>query len=187
MAYTTVQDLFTGICDSIRAKEKTTAPINHQDIPTRIANLPTGSSACEVTKISIEESSGLSSIMARWASNSKMDFYLKNSYGDIITLSGKVATVFIMFKYVDNGVYYSFWVAGSATRGNKAPLGIGADAWGQNVSETDSSLTFNNDGTLFFSLETTGLQLTGGSGSWFTDIAGLAVSYDEGQIPSLGS
>lgn len=36
MGYISVSDLFTGICDAIRAKDGTTEPINHVDIPDRI-------------------------------------------------------------------------------------------------------------------------------------------------------
>ena len=35
--FESVSSLFTGICDAIRAKDGTTAPIAHQDIPDRIA------------------------------------------------------------------------------------------------------------------------------------------------------
>lgn len=35
--YENVTTLFTGICDAIRAKDGTTEPIQHQDIPDRIA------------------------------------------------------------------------------------------------------------------------------------------------------
>lgn len=35
--YETIDSLFTGICDSIREKDGTTALISHQDIPARIA------------------------------------------------------------------------------------------------------------------------------------------------------
>lgn len=40
MAYTTLQSLFTGICDALRTKKNTTALINHQDIPNEILSLP---------------------------------------------------------------------------------------------------------------------------------------------------
>ena len=41
-SYTTVSALFTAICDAIRAKENSTDSINHQDIPSRITDLPSG-------------------------------------------------------------------------------------------------------------------------------------------------
>ena len=41
MAYTTLQELSTAICNSIRQMDGTTALINHQDIPSRILNLGT--------------------------------------------------------------------------------------------------------------------------------------------------
>lgn len=44
MTYTTIESLFTGICDAIRNKEGTTAPIRHQDIPARIAEISGGGS-----------------------------------------------------------------------------------------------------------------------------------------------
>lgn len=40
--YATVQALFTAICDAIRTKDGTAATIAHQDIPDRIAAIPTG-------------------------------------------------------------------------------------------------------------------------------------------------
>lgn len=39
MAYTTSTQLFTAICNAIRAKDGTTDPIPHQDIPSRILSL----------------------------------------------------------------------------------------------------------------------------------------------------
>lgn len=39
MSYSTIQQLFTAICDAIRQKEGTTASIPHQDIPSRIASI----------------------------------------------------------------------------------------------------------------------------------------------------
>lgn len=36
MIYNSVSELFTGICDAIRTKDKTTGLINHTDIPDRI-------------------------------------------------------------------------------------------------------------------------------------------------------
>lgn len=39
MAYNSVSELFTGICDAIRAKDGTTEPINHVDIPDRISKI----------------------------------------------------------------------------------------------------------------------------------------------------
>ena len=42
MSYSTVSALMTGICDAIRTKDGTTAQINHQDIPDRIAAIETG-------------------------------------------------------------------------------------------------------------------------------------------------
>ena len=43
MAYETINDLMTGICDAIRTKEGSSEPIASQSIPTRIASLPTSS------------------------------------------------------------------------------------------------------------------------------------------------
>lgn len=42
MAYTNLSDLFTGICDAIRAKKGTTVSINHQDIPAEIEAIESG-------------------------------------------------------------------------------------------------------------------------------------------------
>ena len=36
MIYNSIHELFTGICDAIRTKDKTTELINHADIPVRI-------------------------------------------------------------------------------------------------------------------------------------------------------
>ena len=44
MSYTTVDSLFTGICDSIRAKTGGTDKIAHTDIPSAIASIATGGS-----------------------------------------------------------------------------------------------------------------------------------------------
>lgn len=40
--YETVDSLFSGICNAIREKDGTTALINHQDIPERIIEIPSG-------------------------------------------------------------------------------------------------------------------------------------------------
>lgn len=42
LTYDTLPALFTGICDAIRTRTGGTSPINHQDIPTEIGNIPTG-------------------------------------------------------------------------------------------------------------------------------------------------
>ena len=46
MAYSTLSDLFTGICDAIRAKKGTTGTINHQDIPSEIESIESGGEYC---------------------------------------------------------------------------------------------------------------------------------------------
>jgi hypothetical protein len=186
MAYTTVQDLFTGICDSIRAKEKTTAPINHQDIPTRIANLPT-SSTCDIHKICIEGEQAMTTLMNSWINNSFFNFTVGGPYNDSLSFSGKMVTIFLMFKYFDNGEYYSFWVGGSATRGNAGYLSIGAIPWYyEGQTSPEGSITFHNDGHVSVSVDDGG-DLVLSSNAYFIDIAGIAVSYDEGIAPSLGS
>ena len=43
LTYETLPALFTGICDAIRSKTGGSDPINHQDIPATIANIPTSS------------------------------------------------------------------------------------------------------------------------------------------------
>lgn len=48
MTYTTIESLFTGICDAIREKDGTTDLISHQDIPERIAAISSGGSGGEV-------------------------------------------------------------------------------------------------------------------------------------------
>ena len=42
MAYGTVKELFTAICNEVRAKLGTSEKINHQDIPTRISEITVG-------------------------------------------------------------------------------------------------------------------------------------------------
>lgn len=42
MAYTTVKDLLIATCDAVRTKDGTDADINHQDIPQRILDIPSG-------------------------------------------------------------------------------------------------------------------------------------------------
>lgn len=58
MAYYSVSELFTGICDAIRAKDGTTAPINHVDIPARISAINNFSivkidTVCPVASVSV--------------------------------------------------------------------------------------------------------------------------------------
>ena len=42
MAYSTIKELFTAICDAIRGKDGTSASIAHQDIPARISAISSG-------------------------------------------------------------------------------------------------------------------------------------------------
>lgn len=42
MAYSTIKELFTAICDAIRGKDGTTGTIAHQDIPSRISAISGG-------------------------------------------------------------------------------------------------------------------------------------------------
>ena len=49
MAYTTIKELFTAICDAIRGKDGTTDKINHQDIPSRISAITTGGTGIDTT------------------------------------------------------------------------------------------------------------------------------------------
>ena len=55
MAYETINDLMTGICDAIRTKEGSSEPIASQSIPTRIASLPTSSEGNIIEVIEEEE------------------------------------------------------------------------------------------------------------------------------------
>lgn len=58
MAYTNLSDLFKGICDAIRAKKGTTGTINHQDIPSEIASIQTGTDVSGVTASASDVKSG---------------------------------------------------------------------------------------------------------------------------------
>lgn len=58
MIYNSIHELFTGICDAIRAKDGTTAPINHVDIPKRISAINNFSivkidTVCPVASVSL--------------------------------------------------------------------------------------------------------------------------------------
>ena len=49
LTYETLPELFTGICNAIRAKDGTSADINHQDIPAKIAAITTGTDLTTLT------------------------------------------------------------------------------------------------------------------------------------------
>ncbi len=49
MVYSTIKDLFKGICDSIRSKDGTVEAINHQDIPSRIQAIQSGVDTSDAT------------------------------------------------------------------------------------------------------------------------------------------
>ena len=54
LTYDTLPALFTGICDAIRTKTGGTDPIAHQDIPSSIANLPSGGSELDLPNVTAE-------------------------------------------------------------------------------------------------------------------------------------
>lgn len=49
MIYSTIKDLFKGICDAIRSKDGTAEEINHQDIPSRIQAIQLGLDTSDAT------------------------------------------------------------------------------------------------------------------------------------------
>ena len=49
MIYSTIKDLFKGICDAIRSKDGTAEEINHQDIPSRIQAIQSGLDTSDAT------------------------------------------------------------------------------------------------------------------------------------------
>ena len=49
MIYSTIKDLFKGICDAIRSKDGTAEVINHQDIPSRIQAIQSGLDTTDAT------------------------------------------------------------------------------------------------------------------------------------------
>lgn len=52
--YSSIADLFTGICDAIRSKDGTTDLIQHQDIPDRIMALSSsGDSTMKQVKMTV--------------------------------------------------------------------------------------------------------------------------------------
>lgn len=53
LTYETLPALFTGICDAIRTKTGGTDPINHQDIPASIENLPAGGGIDPTTQTAV--------------------------------------------------------------------------------------------------------------------------------------
>ena len=67
MIYNSIHELFTGICDAIRAKDGTTAPINHVDIPVKILAINNFSTIkidniCPVASVSVSVSTPTVSI-----------------------------------------------------------------------------------------------------------------------------
>lgn len=95
LTYETLSALFTGICDAIRTKTGGTDPINHQDIPSAITNIPVGSDNLirytvesvatyqgpRTIEVTMEESCNINVLMAQTSaydpSNNKMGI-LKN-------------------------------------------------------------------------------------------------------------
>lgn len=53
--YQNLKKLFTAICDAIRERDGTQAPIAHQDIPKRIAALPYKPDTEPLNKVSVNE------------------------------------------------------------------------------------------------------------------------------------
>ena len=49
MIYSTIKDLFKGICDAIRSKDGTAEAIDHQDIPSRIQAIQSGLDTSDAT------------------------------------------------------------------------------------------------------------------------------------------
>lgn len=53
--YQSLTELFTGICNAIRSKDGTTEPIQHQDIPDRIAAIKSTDSTGEPKRTKMHE------------------------------------------------------------------------------------------------------------------------------------
>lgn len=79
LVYETLPELFTGICDAIRTKTGGSDPINHQDIPSAIGAIPTGSSSITVIETH-----------AKTSSNTPTSYTYTATGGDhiIVTISG---------------------------------------------------------------------------------------------------
>ena len=58
MIYSTIKDLFKGICDAIRSKDGTAEAINHQDIPSRIQAIQSGLDTSDATASATDILSG---------------------------------------------------------------------------------------------------------------------------------
>lgn len=58
MIYSTIKDLFKGICDAIRSKDGTAEEINHQDIPSRIQAIQSGLDTSDATASATDILSG---------------------------------------------------------------------------------------------------------------------------------
>ena len=58
MIYSTIKDLFKGICDAIRSKDGTAEAINHQDIPFRIQAIQSGLDTSDATATAADIAEG---------------------------------------------------------------------------------------------------------------------------------
>ena len=123
MAYTNLSDLFTGICDAIRAKKGTTGSINHQDIPSEISSIAASSGGGYVGSDQfVETSLSASSLTISIPTSKLIGIYIAFDLGeqlwtqefidvekdvicsafiDVSNLSGYTTSV-----YFDNGEYF---------------------------------------------------------------------------------
>ena len=181
MAYTTVQDLFTGICDSIRTKTGDDDIINHQDIPAKIDSI---SPLYEIQKLSLE-TSDLEYLGQDLAEQGYGEFYFnQRGSSSPMSLEGSWATVFIMFKYYDaDNQFFSFWAGGNASKGSTVSIATSEPYSGETFNIT---LSFTTNGYIKIHIDNVPSAYYLGR---FTDIVGLVVTYDESfsPKPSLGS
>lgn len=92
MAYTNLKDLFVGICDAIREKKGTTGEINHQDIPSEIADIQSGTDTTLPTS-SAATSSDILSPKQAWVNGEKVTGNIQTKTSSDIAVAGATITV----------------------------------------------------------------------------------------------
>lgn len=79
LTYETLPALFTGICDAIRTKTGGTDPINHQDIPSAIGGISTGTDVILANKFMNPPSYGSASETITVPANGQVTICLAKS------------------------------------------------------------------------------------------------------------
>ena len=151
MAYTNLSDLFTGICDAIRAKKGTTGTINHQDIPGEIESIE-GTSRIEcISPSSLQQGS----TMTFNAATSNLfafcvmfeDWTTIDDFSDSATMSSGAYITSLFYDMTLDEAFVTYTAYDS--EGYFSEFG-GATGDYVNVSTTSSIVTINLDGDFFY-------------------------------------